>query len=222
MKSLDNRMKKNYENKFRIKLLRKIPVIIRIDGKNFHRLTKDCKRPFDQKFSDTMNETAQFLCENIQGSKCCYVQSDEISILLTDFDRIETSAWFDYNIQKMASISASMASVIFTERWKTRAFFDSRTFNIPKEEVCNYFIWRQKDWIRNSLSMLARAHFSHNQLHKKNSSDMHEMLHIKGINWADLYDHWKNGIFLEKNNEWSIVPSPIFTQDRYVIEKYLT
>jgi len=225
---LGDRIKRNYENRYRIKLTRRIPVILRVDGKAFHSVLKSTKNksfPFDLDFINAMQKVARFLCSEIQGTKCAYGQSDEISLLITDFDKLKTDAWFDYNIQKMASISASMASVTFNSYYNSNklAVFDSRVFNIPKEEVVNYFIWRQKDWIRNSVSMYTRVFFSHKDLHKKSQSDMHEMLHSIGKNWAsDLDMLWKNGYFVNKiNNEFVVNPAPIFTKNRAIIENIL-
>ena len=215
--SIGNRMKQNYEGRARYKLIRRTPVIMRLDGKAFHTLTKQCERPFDETFSVCIIETAKELLGQVQGAKCAYVQSDEISILLTDFDGLKTDAWFDYNIQKMVSVSAGIASAFFSKHWGCFGIFDSRVFNVPKEEVCNYFIWRQLDWCRNSLQMLARAHFSHKELYKKNSTDMHEMLSKKGVNWANLEGKWKNGAFLTKNNQ----QHPIFKDNRNLIEDFL-
>jgi len=224
--SIGNRMKSNYENRYRLFLTRRTPVIMRLDGKAFHTLTRGLDKPFDQQFSDTMNSTSQFLCSEIQGAKCAYVQSDEISILITDYDKLTTDAWFDYNIQKMTSVSAGLASAYFTAHWFNDgqiATFDSRVFNIPIEEVCNYFIWRQLDWIRNSVQMLAQSHFPHKQLHKKNQPAMHDMLHDIGVNWADLDTHWKNGsfVFKDENGGWNIAPASIFRDYRCVIEQHL-
>ena len=110
--NLGNRMK-NYEHTSRTYLTRRLPVIIRLDGKAFHTFTKGLKKPFDEILIDAMWETAKYLCKSIQGCKIAYVQSDEISLLLTDYDTIESCAWFDNNIQKMVSISASMATLAF-------------------------------------------------------------------------------------------------------------
>ncbi|MFA5217110.1 tRNA(His) guanylyltransferase Thg1 family protein [Sulfuricurvum sp.] len=222
MDSIGDRMKNNYENRSRFYLNRRTPVIMRLDGKAFHTMTRKYKKPFDVDFINAMSSTAAQVLKEIQGAKCAYIQSDEISILITDFDRLNTDAWFDYNIQKMTSVSAGIASVAFSHQLHVRAFFDSRVFNIPKEEVTNYFVWRQKDWFRNSIQMLAQAHFSHKQLHGKNTSDMHEMLHTKDINWADLDDVLKNGRFICYDREWTVIcPCPIFTKDRQVIENLL-
>ena len=149
---IGDRMKKNYENRARTYLTRRTPVIIRLDGKAFHTLTRDCEKPFDDRFGWAMQKTGSMLVHLIQGCLCAYVQSDEISLLLTDYRRFNTEAWFDYNLQKIVSVSAAMATAYFNEYYDSDriAFFDSRAFNLPREEVNNYFVWRQKDWIRNS------------------------------------------------------------------------
>jgi tRNA(His) 5'-end guanylyltransferase len=198
--SLGDRMK-CYESVSRNFLTRRTPAIIRIDGKAFHTFTKHCIKPFDKYLNGAMVYTMEYLLNNIQGAKLGYTQSDEISILVTDFDTIHTDAWFKYNVQKMCSVSASIATAAFNSyyEYERLAMFDARVFNIPEDEVCNYFIWRQKDWERNSLQMLSRAHFSDKELHGKKRADMHEMLHSKGVNWTNLEDRWKNGctIYLE-------------------------
>lgn len=222
MKSLGDRIKQNYENRSRNFLTRRTPVIMRLDGKTFHTLTRSCEKPFDSHLKSSMVQTAFFLCSTIQGAKCAYQQSDEISILITDFDKLDTDAWFDYNIQKMTSISAAFASVKFTELFGKVGYFDSRVFNIPIEEVCNYFIWRQMDWQRNSIQMLARAHYSHRELNNKNTSDIHEMLHEKDLNWAKLDSHDKDGVYIYKDESWELeLNTPIFKTHREVIENLL-
>lgn len=109
--NLGDRMKIFYENITRIFLPRRTYTIIRIYGKAFHTYTKGLDRPFDDKFVNDMDETACYLCKNIQGAKFAFVQSDEISILLTDFDSLTTSAWFDGNIQKMVSVKHSKPKI---------------------------------------------------------------------------------------------------------------
>lgn len=224
--SIGNRMKENYEFRSRIKLTRRVPVIIRLDGNAFHNLTKKCSKPFDEMFSNAMICTGTYLVSEIQGCKCAYVQSDEISLLLTDFDRLNTDAWFDYNKSKIETISAAKASVCFTLCWNPKKYscFDSRSFNIPKEEVRNYFVWRQQDWIRNSIHMLARSLYSHKELHGKNQKNMHDMIYKKGKNWAKLEDRWKNGAFIYKqNNIINVDYGMIFTNEKgYIIQSFLT
>ena len=113
--SLGDRMKENYENRSKTYLVRRTPVIIRLDGRAFHTFTRGMKKPYDEIFHNTMNATMKYLCENIQGCKLGYTQSDEITLLLTDYDTLSTDAWFDYNIQKICSVSASMATMTFNQ-----------------------------------------------------------------------------------------------------------
>lgn len=232
--SLGTRMKKNYEDRGRFYLTRRIPVIMRLDGRAFHTLTRHCDKPFDVEFSDVMIRTSKLLMRAVQGSKVCYTQSDEISILITDFDNLDSEAWFDYNVQKITSISAGIASAYFTASYTNVSpkqvfrsdlqfsVFDCRVFNIPKEEVGNYFYWRFIDWVRNSVSMLAQSHYSHKELHKKNQEDMHEMLHQKGVNWADLPDRWKNGTFIFNQTGNIIVEHPNIREDKELFHKNIT
>lgn len=113
--SLGDRMKENYENRAKTYLVRRMPVIIRLDGKAFHTFTRGLKKPYDEIFHNAMNATMKYLCENIQGCKIGYTQSDEITLLLTDYDTLTTDAWFDNNVQKICSISASMATMAFNK-----------------------------------------------------------------------------------------------------------
>lgn len=110
--SLGDRMKA-YENISRNYLTRHVPVIIRLDGKAFHTFTKGMVKPFDPVLTQAMQQTMKYLCENIQGCALAYTQSDEITLVLTDYATIKTDAWFGYNIQKMTSIAASMATLAF-------------------------------------------------------------------------------------------------------------
>jgi tRNA(His) guanylyltransferase len=211
-----SRMKTNYENRNRHFLTRKVPVIIRLDGKAFHTYTRGLLKPFDEGLISDMQQTTIYLCENIQGVKCGYTQSDEISLLLTDYDTHETQSWFDYNQSKMESISASLATGIFNQLRTLRisnyshidldyfkelilANFDSRSFNIPREEIANYFYARQKDAVKNSVSMLAQSLYPHKELHGKNGSEMQEMCFQKGHNYNDLHWSKKRGSFVVKN-----------------------
>jgi len=199
--SIGNRMKENYENRYRFQLTRRTPVIIRLDGKAFHTFTKGLEKPFDLTLHRTMVETTKFLIEQIQGAKLGYTQSDEISILVTDYDYFETEAWFDYNIQKLTSVSSSLATGMFNfvSPFDKIGYFDSRVFNIPKEEVMNYFLWRFQDWRRNSIQLLGQSLFSHKELHKKNQHEIIEMCKTKGHDWNALPDVWRYGTLVESN-----------------------
>jgi tRNA(His) 5'-end guanylyltransferase len=129
-----------------------------------------------------------------------YVQSDEISLLLNNYKEIDTQPWFENNLQKMVSVSAGMASAVFTSlsakifggTYKI-AIFDSRAFILPKEEVNNYFLWRQQDATRNSVQMLARTLYSHKELNNKNNSQLQELCFQKGFNWNDCPTSQKRG-----------------------------
>ena len=152
--SLGDRMK-SYERKYN--LTYNMPVILRLDGRAFHTLTRGMKKPFDLTFINMMNEIGITLCEEIQGCRMAYLQSDEISLLI--MNKPESNAWFDNEIQKMCSVSASIASAIATKLIldSNRIIsFDARAFTIPNTDVINYFIWRQKDWERNSIQMYTR------------------------------------------------------------------
>jgi len=202
VESIGNRMKNNYENVTRFYLTRRTPVILRLDGKAFHSLTKNFERPFDRRFIEAMVSAAIDLTDEIQGFKAAYIQSDEVSILLTDYDDVNTQGWFDYNASKITSVSAALMSVRFNfHLGMSNAVFDCRCFNIPKEEVANYFLWRSLDWQRNSIFMYARSFFSHKQLEDKNQQDIHEMLHQIGKNWTtDLENNLKNGTWILRKN----------------------
>ena len=112
---LGKRMKENYEHISKTKLTRRTPVIIRIDGKAFHTFTRGFERPFDNVLGNAMRKTMQYLCENIQGCIFGYTQSDEISLVLSDYRKLNSDAWFDYEVQKMCSIAASMATMAFNK-----------------------------------------------------------------------------------------------------------
>lgn len=111
---LGTRMKK-YEKRNQYYLKKRTPVAIRVDGRSFHTFTKGFKRPFDDILMKSMQETAKYMCENIQGAKLAYIQSDEITIILTDYDTLETDCWFNYRTDKLCSISASMATMAFNK-----------------------------------------------------------------------------------------------------------
>jgi len=223
MNNLSDRMKNNYESIFRYKLVRRMPVIIRLDGKCFHSLTRNLSKPFDEFFRLCMSKTAIKLCKEVQNTKLAYIQSDEISLLLVDYTNINTNQWFDGNIQKIVSISSAIASVEFSNEFEKKAYFDSRVFNIPKEEVCNYFIWRQKDAIRNSILSLGQKHFSHNQLYKLNCNEILYKLRLKGINWDKIETKWRRGFcIIKEESEWKVdLEIPLFTDNRYYIERYI-
>ena len=197
MDSLGDRIK-GYEKVFSYSLPKKIPVMIRVDGRAFHTFTRNLNKPFDSDLMRAMIFAAIETARQMQGFTFAYIQSDEVTFLLNDYKRIETDAWFDYDLSKLVSITAATMSIEFNIAFKSsRAIFDGRAFAVPREDVINAFLWRAKDWERNSLQMYCRSFFSHKQLDRKNRKDMHEMLHRIGKNWTeDLSDAEKNGTFI--------------------------
>lgn len=199
--NLGDRMK-DYEYVSRDFLTKRTPVIVRVDGKAFHTFAKGFDRPFDHTLTEAMITAAMQVFGFMQCCKLAYIQSDEASFVLTDYDKLGTQGWFGYNRSKIETISASCMTMAFNRcmRLASRtgdAMFDARAFNVPPDEVANYFLWRAQDWHRNSVSMFAQAHFSHKELHKKTISDMHDMLHDIGKNWIhDLSGTERNGVFL--------------------------
>lgn len=220
---LGTRMKTFYENIPKTRLMRRTPVAIRIDGKSFHTFTSGFQKPFDFVLMDTMQQTMKYLCENIQGCVFGYTQSDEITLILVDYQKFTSDAWFDYEVQKLTSVSASMATMAFNKYFSENvveynlthdplvkrreglldnyisavekgALFDARCFNIPKEEVTNLIYWRQLDATRNSIQMVGQAHFSHDELQDKTCNMIQDMLMTKyGINWNDFTIPCKRG-----------------------------
>lgn len=237
MDKFGDRMK-GYENTYRMKLPKRMPIIIRIDGKSFHTYTRGLEKPFDRYLTYAMWETCKYLAQNIMGCKLAYTQSDEISLLLTNYDKLTTESWFDNNLQKIVSVSASLATAKFNEIMREEypekqfALFDARAWVLPKDEVCNYFLWRQQDATKNSISMVAQANFSQKQLQGLNSGQMQDKLFLeKSINWNDIPTWQKRGAcikktYFEKNgalrSKWDVdLETPIFSQDREYIEKYV-
>lgn len=232
------RMKDFYENPAKTQLLRRMPVAIRLDGKAFHTFTRGFQKPFDPVLMDTMQRTMKYLCENIQGCIFGYTQSDEITLILTDYQKLTSEAWFNYEVQKMASVSASMATVAFNKYFSENiikynsthdpliegnkrlieryvnaaekgAMFDARCFNIPKEEVTNLIYWRQLDATRNSIQMVGQACFSHVKLKDKTCNDIQDMLMTQcGINWNDFTIPCKRGTACIKIEEKETIKEP--------------
>ena len=160
--ALGTRMKR-YEIASDFMLTRRTCLIVRVDGQAFHTYTKGFERPFDGKIMGCMQYAAVKLAESMSGFKAGYIQSDEASFLLTDYDAVNTQAWFDNSLNKLVSIPASTMTAHFNYWMLTNfkvaklATFDARAFVVPEADVANYFLWRSKDWERNSLSMYEEA-----------------------------------------------------------------
>ena len=221
-------MKSKYEDVFRHTIPQRTYGLLRIDGKAFHTFTKGLPRPFSQDLTDALDHAAIALCNQMQGARFAYGQSDEYSFLFTDFEDINTEMWFKGNVQKIASVAASIFTAHFNAKWQEivqngyvfvdkcnlprengperkkkfigkLAMFDARVFVIPgRTDVINYFVWRQQDASRNSLSMLASTYYSSKELHGKKAADMHEMLHRKGQNWNNWDTNFKRGRVIKR------------------------
>jgi len=186
---------KKYEQKF--KLLENLPVIVRVDGKAFHTLTRKMNKPFDFPFIELMNKVGTVLCKEVQNCRMAYLQSDEINLLL--YQKQDAQPWFGNDIQKITSVTAAIATSVFTnfshdvKKDKVLVAFDSRAFVLPPHEVTNYFIWRQLDWERNSIQMLARSHYSAKELNGISTDELMEMLKEKGDDWNKLIPYLRRG-----------------------------
>jgi tRNA(His) 5'-end guanylyltransferase len=193
--AIGDRMKR-YEVTTRTLLPRRTYTVLRVDGRAFHSYLRGAAKPFDEPFMADMDAVAEALCAEIAGARFAYTQSDEISILATDFGSHNTEPWFGGVVAKQLSIAASLATAVLNERRPgSRALFDARVFTISDPvEVANYFLWRQRDAVRNSISMAAQAHFPHKRLHGVNGGGMQELLWSEaGVNWNDYPDGCKRG-----------------------------
>ena len=203
--NLGNRIK-NYEN---IESLRKLdpslPVIIRLDGKAFHSFTRGLQKPYDKRLQNLMQTTTQYMVEKTNAS-LGYTQSDEISLVI--ITQPESEVYFGGRVQKLCSILAAACSVQFNallpsflpEKVKFLPIFDCRVFNVPTLwEAANTILWREKDAIKNSISVAAQSMFSHKSLDGLHSSEkIEKMLKEKNVNWHDYPDDFKHGSFFRR------------------------
>lgn len=182
-----------------------IPVLARVDGRAFSQFTKGLDRPYDQRMVDLMVETTKFLVEET-NARCGYTQSDEISLVWLS-EHPDTEMFFGGKLSKMISVVGSLATMAFNrllphripEHSHKMPVFDNRVWEVPVYyEAVNYFIWREQDATRNSVSMAARHYYSHDECHGKNSSELQEMLFRKGVNWNDYPRHFKRGTYVRR------------------------
>jgi tRNA(His) 5'-end guanylyltransferase len=206
--SLADRMGR-YERVSSHELTRRVPVIIRVDGRAFHTLTNYiCNTGWDENFAQIMANTMCDVLQEIQGCNFAYTQSDEISFLLTDYETIHTDSFFGYEVNKLNSIAASLTTFYFN-KYFTRYFgdktlgrsiiFDARCFNCPADDATNYFLWRQRDCLRNAIQTAGRKYFSHKALEGKNSNQIQDMLYEHhDINFNDYSPFQKRGCVTTK------------------------
>lgn len=229
---------KTYEAVSKTTLVRRMPVIVRCDGRSFHTFTRGFEKPFDEVLMTAMKRTMKCLCREVQGCVLGYTQSDEITLVLVDYKKLDSSAWFDNEVQKICSVAASMATMAFNRFFSEEvadyaaysentvnafnlfnayrkavakgAMFDARCFNVPKEDVCNNIYWRQLDATRNSIQMVGQANFSHRQLQNKSCAQIQEMLFTeKGINWNDFSTDKKRGSCCIKTDDGWVIDNEI-------------
>lgn len=200
---------KRYEAASKPLLTRRMPVMVRVDGKAFHTFTRGCNKPYDDTIIQAMVYAAKETAKQMQGFKLGYVQSDEATFLITDYETLETGAWFDYEVNKVVSITASLFTAYFNQYWQNSrdvfngdkgreqiALFDARAFNIPQDDWQNAFIWRQRDWERNSVQMLARSLYSQKELHGKKVPELLKLINDRDKDWESLDGVYKWGTFI--------------------------
>jgi tRNA(His) 5'-end guanylyltransferase len=214
---LGDRMKA-YEETFRQKLPIRMPAVVRLDGKAFHTLTRGCEKPFDAGLQGAMREGIIAVLEEMPA-RLAYAQSDEVSFLLIDYNKFDSEQWFDGNVQKIASVTASIMGAHFTKAYGKPGYFDGRVFVVPERDIVNYFIWRQRDCVRNSISACAQAQFSPKQLHGKNSDQMKEMLAGIGKPYDAVDSMWRLGTVSTRGESMA---APNFSTDREFLKKFLT
>jgi tRNA(His) 5'-end guanylyltransferase len=225
---LGARMKTFYEDPLRFSLPRQTYVVVRIDGKNFHTFTAKLPRPYCRPLADALDAAALHLVSQVPGACFAYGQSDEYSLLLTDF---ATPMWFDGSVQKIASVSASLFTGAFNAAFVRDgleappfAAFDARVLAVARrDEVKSYFVWRQLDASANSLNMLASAHYSHAELSGVSESGKHDLLHAKGVNWAKEPADFKRGrVVRRREGSWVVDREPaIFQRDATYLEELI-
>lgn len=205
MDDLGDRIKR-YEKVYNHTLTPRSCLFIRVDGKSFHTYTRHCEKPFDDSIITAMQEAAAGTISQMSGFRGAYIQSDECTFMLTDFSNLNTQGWFNYELNKVVSITASAFTAYFNDailntplaerEMLPPALFDARAFVVPQADAANVFIWRQRDWERNSVQMMARALYPAKELEYKKMPDLHEMIHVKDQNWALLANVYKNGTYI--------------------------
>jgi tRNA(His) guanylyltransferase len=206
MDNLGDRMKVYEKMESSRRLLPLLPVCARIDGKNFSKFTRGLERPFDRRFAELMRLTTLYLVRETQANSG-YTQSDEISLFWYS-DDCHSQIFLDGKIQKMVSILASMTTAFFNshkvehlpEKANMEALFDCRVWQLPTlEEAVNTLVWRELDATRNSVSMVARSHYSHKALHQKSGNEKKTMIMQKGDNWDDYPAFLRRGTFVQRH-----------------------
>ena len=221
---------KEYERCYDFTLPRRLPLVIRVDGRAFHSLKLE--KPFDSGFWAAMSCAAMELVTEVQGARLAFFQSDEISVIARDDMNLGTQPWVGKRLSKILSLSAAIATRTFNEAAGLECEFDARAFVVPSmDEAINYLIWRQQDATRNSVQMLARSVFSHKECDRKNTAALIEMLHARGHEWENLATVWKRGAVVTMKpvpktgqtvprRDWVVdTEPPVFAKDRGYVER---
>lgn len=224
--SLTDRMK-GYEDAYRYYFTKRTPLVIRLDGKSFSNWTRSLDRPFDMRLSKWMQETVKYAMQEVQTCAFAYSNSDEISLFLRDWDKLNTDAWFGGNLQKIVSVTSSIVTAKFNDVVKTNmsnaklAHFDARAYILPKDEVVNYFIYRQHEGIRNSVQMLAQSLFSAKDIRGINNATLKQMIidQYPDQSWDNLDPVFRYGFALRKDEDEVTTNIPLFKDDRQYIEE---
>lgn len=182
-----------------------LPALVRLDGRKFHKFTRGLARPYDERLSRVMIETAKYLVDETHAA-IGYTQSDEISLLFPNVNP-DAQMMFDGRVQKLTSVFAAMATAKFNrliaeaipEKGHLLPVFDARVWDVSNLDLAaEHFIWREADATKNSLAMAAQSVYSHKELQKVGTAQLHEMLHAKGINWNNYPAFFKRGTYVRR------------------------
>ncbi|HEU0031972.1 MAG TPA: tRNA(His) guanylyltransferase Thg1 family protein [Kofleriaceae bacterium] len=186
--------------------IRGLPLLARLDGRAFHRFTRDLRRPYDAGMSTAMIETTRYLVQETIAL-VGYTQSDEITLAWYEPSQSAAEYAFDGRFQKLASVLAGMASARFCQLVATHLpakasetpHFDCRVWQVPTlQDAADVFVWREDDATKNSITMAATAHYSDAELDGKHSGEKQELLFAKGVNWNDFPSFFKRGTYVQR------------------------
>jgi tRNA(His) 5'-end guanylyltransferase len=195
-------LEKNFSNEVMIPTL---PVIIRLDGNNFHNWTKGLEKPFDKKLTELMTETTKFLVQET-NAVVGYTQSDEITLVLYSNNR-KSAIYNDGKKQKILSKLTAKCVNFFNEKRKELlpthdkvAVFDCRIYQTPTlHDACVQLLWRENDATRNSILMLADSLFGYAKCFKLKTNELQDKMMLeKGVNWNDLEAKLKRGTYIKR------------------------
>lgn len=236
--SLGDRMK-SYERDYEQRLMPQVPVIIRLDGKGFHKVTSKMDKPYDAAFIKIMQLLTHQLVR-YSNAVVGYQQSDEITLVLYN-DNPQGELFFAGKCNKLNSVLASYATWWYNttaslcrlmgdrakEKFDNYGLFDCRCFSVPnKWEAINCLRWREQDATRNSIQMAARSMYSHSECENKNCSQLQDMMHDKGVNWNNYPADFKMGSYWTRSGKLDIPPinkvvnpvEVIFDNEQYLTE----